>query len=182
MGTPLLSPLAGTRATEQAQKEAHPVRSMLSGHCHSETHAATPTSAPEYHRRCAGAYAQPGGGLVICPCERHTGELRCRLCRHDHTDPGDYDMAGRQCADHDSCARRISGTRTRNPAVKEARAAVAQRASAPQCECGCGGVTKGGKFQPGHDAKLKSSLLRRAAGGDETAQEELRRRRWEKKQ
>ncbi len=26
------------------------------------------------------------------------------------------------------------------------------------CECGCGGETKGGKFLPGHDQKLRSKL------------------------
>ncbi len=24
----------------------------------------------------------------------------------------------------------------------------------PKCLCGCGGTTKGGRFKPGHDAKL----------------------------
>lgn len=28
-----------------------------------------------------------------------------------------------------------------------------------ECMCGCGGTTKGGRFLPGHDAKLKSQLL-----------------------
>lgn len=28
-----------------------------------------------------------------------------------------------------------------------------------ECMCGCGETTKGGKFLPGHDAKLKSQLL-----------------------
>lgn len=29
----------------------------------------------------------------------------------------------------------------------------------PDCGCGCGGKTKGGKFLPGHDMKLKSALI-----------------------
>ena len=28
-----------------------------------------------------------------------------------------------------------------------------------ECECGCDSKTKGGRFLPGHDAKLKSQLL-----------------------
>lgn len=28
-----------------------------------------------------------------------------------------------------------------------------------RCACGCGGTTKGGEFQPGHDAKLRSQLI-----------------------
>jgi hypothetical protein len=30
------------------------------------------------------------------------------------------------------------------------------------CECGCGGMTEGGRFRPGHDAKLASRLLAEA--------------------
>lgn len=32
------------------------------------------------------------------------------------------------------------------------------------CECGCGDRTKGGKFLPGHDQKLRAEI-ERAAGG-----------------
>jgi hypothetical protein len=32
------------------------------------------------------------------------------------------------------------------------------------CFCGCGAFTKGGKFNPGHDAKLKSLLTSILAG------------------
>lgn len=34
-----------------------------------------------------------------------------------------------------------------------------------RCECGCGGNTRGGRFLPGHDAKLKSQLLAKAREG-----------------
>lgn len=27
------------------------------------------------------------------------------------------------------------------------------------CSCGCGGMTKGGKYLPGHDAKLVSAII-----------------------
>ncbi len=38
----------------------------------------------------------------------------------------------------------------------------------PLCECGCGEHTGGGRFRPGHDAKLKSRLIKiaRAEGED----------------
>ena len=29
-----------------------------------------------------------------------------------------------------------------------------------ECQCGCKGITKGGRFLPGHDAKLKSKLVK----------------------
>lgn len=49
------------------------------------------------------------------------------------------------------------------------------------CECPCGGATKGGKFIPGHDAKLASLLKRRVQEGDSEAYEEIKRRNWLKK-
>jgi hypothetical protein len=41
------------------------------------------------------------------------------------------------------------------------------------CDCGCNGTTKGGRFLPGHDASLKSKLLKRLDAGDHEAQEIL---------
>jgi ribosomal protein L37AE/L43A len=32
------------------------------------------------------------------------------------------------------------------------------------CGCGCGTITKGGQFVPGHDAKLMSAILQRVGG------------------
>ena len=53
-----------------------------------------------------------------------------------------------------------------------------RRPSAPKqptaCMCGCGGLTKGGRFQPGHDMKLKGRLQRAASGGDFDAVARLR--------
>jgi hypothetical protein len=48
----------------------------------------------------------------------------------------------------------------------------------PDCQCGCGGQTKGGRFLPGHDAKLKGKLKRAARAGDRKAADELARRGW----
>ena len=51
-----------------------------------------------------------------------------------------------------------------------------------KCECGCGEQTLGGRFRPGHDAKLKSRLLRAARGTNKRtatkARAELKRRGW----
>lgn len=49
---------------------------------------------------------------------------------------------------------------------------------APVCECGCGERTGGGRFRPGHDAKLKSALLARSRDGDKAATDELIARAW----
>ena len=36
-----------------------------------------------------------------------------------------------------------------------------RKAAAPKaCSCGCGGLTRGGRFIPGHDAKLNAWALR----------------------
>lgn len=49
----------------------------------------------------------------------------------------------------------------------------------PDCECGCNEPTKGGKFLPGHDAKLKARLIREViAGGNPGAEQELASRGW----
>lgn len=40
------------------------------------------------------------------------------------------------------------------------KAVSAKRSRTPrECTCGCGEMTKGGKFRPGHDARLHSSLV-----------------------
>ncbi len=43
----------------------------------------------------------------------------------------------------------------------------------PRCECGCGGATRGGRFQPGHDARLKSQILRAIRNADAPAAERV---------
>lgn len=154
---------------------------MLSGHCHRET-IAEPDEALAAHNLCHGYYPRQGGGYYTCPCSRHQGENRCRYCRYDHGSNVDgYDVASRRCLDNDACTRRM---RPESQAVQEqitaARAATRQSRPGRSCECNCGGTTRGGRFLPGHDAKLKSLLLRAAAGGDTEAGEELRRRGWEK--
>jgi hypothetical protein len=40
-----------------------------------------------------------------------------------------------------------------------------QKIKLPECLCGCGGRTKGGRFLPGHDAKLKKVLVADAHAG-----------------
>jgi len=53
-------------------------------------------------------------------------------------------------------------------------------ANKPDCKCGCGEQTGGGQFRPGHDAKHKSALIKRAQDGDQTAIDELEERNWTK--
>ena len=51
---------------------------------------------------------------------------------------------------------------------------------APECLCGCGGRTKGGRFLPGHDAKLKKALVADARAGKKRAQNKLEKLGWSK--
>jgi hypothetical protein len=49
------------------------------------------------------------------------------------------------------------------------------------CECGCKAMAKpGSRFLPGHDAKLKSRLLKASRDGDKAAKKELVSRGWYK--
>lgn len=55
-----------------------------------------------------------------------------------------------------------------------------EKRSSPKCECGCEGVTKGGRFLPGHDAKLKKSLIEAALEGKKRAENRLNQLGWTK--
>lgn len=46
------------------------------------------------------------------------------------------------------------------------------------CGCGCDGLTKGGEFLPGHDARFKGNLKRKAKAGDHDAFDTLVERGW----
>lgn len=51
------------------------------------------------------------------------------------------------------------------------------RPKSGNCLC-CGEPTKGGKFRPGHDAKMKGKLQRAAVSGDQSAVDELVKHGW----
>jgi hypothetical protein len=50
----------------------------------------------------------------------------------------------------------------------------------PECLCECGGRTKGGRFLPGHDAKLKKALVADALAGKKRARNKLEKLGWSK--
>ena len=54
------------------------------------------------------------------------------------------------------------------------------KTKAPECLCGCGGRTKGGRFLPGHDAKLKKVLVADARAGKKRARKKLEKLGWSK--
>lgn len=69
-------------------------------------------------------------------------------------------------------------------AEKEAPKQASKRSSRPaaepkECACGCGGMTSGGTWLPGHDAKHKSKLITRTRQElDESAADEMVERNW----
>jgi hypothetical protein len=50
----------------------------------------------------------------------------------------------------------------------------------PSCHCGCGGITKGGRYLPGHDAKHKKALVEAALAGGKRAANKLEKLGWGK--
>lgn len=53
--------------------------------------------------------------------------------------------------------RKAKRQKSEATAARQAQAEKQAKEQAP-CLCGCGGVPKGGKFLPGHDAKFHSML------------------------
>lgn len=54
--------------------------------------------------------------------------------------------------------------------LRALRASTAKDAAEPKaCGCGCGEMTRGGDFLPGHDARFRGRLLKAIDGGDESA-------------
>jgi hypothetical protein len=50
--------------------------------------------------------------------------------------------------------------------LRELRGQNTKTKNAPrECTCGCGGITSGGLFLPGHDARMRSRLLREIRDG-----------------
>lgn len=53
-------------------------------------------------------------------------------------------------------AERVAQAKQR---AKQREATYSARGGTPDCLCGCGGTTRGGLFQPGHDSRYMSKLL-----------------------
>lgn len=145
--------------------------------------AQTPGRAnPAPHAGCPGVVTNGNGIVLHCPCRCRA--IHCRSCGNEQT--GDVDPIRWRCIDTATCAVRVADKREAvrvsllgpnykpkdakmtNPiqdalagSRREAAGTTTRRSARPKvgvCECGCAGATKGGKFQPGHDARLKSSL------------------------
>lgn len=147
-------------------------------------------------------------GLLRCYCPDCVPQVRCLTCNNQFADDVDsvtwscLDMdvcAGRvalrrrndsvwqlvqQCKTASANQRRADrADRARirsqvvdEPLDREASTRV-PRPTSGQCEC-CGVPTKGGRFSPGHDARLKSQLRKASDAGDKAAYKQLVERGW----
>lgn len=79
------------------------------------------------------------------------------------------DVDGRKSAGRHTCTPCFTGKMSKHKLTK-----------LPECECGCGATTKGGRFLPGHDAKLKKSLIEAALLGSKRAETKLEKLGWTK--
>jgi hypothetical protein len=147
-------------------------------------------------------------GLLRCHCPDCVPQVRCLDCHNqfeDEVDPRwwaciDRDVclgriALRQRNDpvwqliqscksrgawlrrEDRLRRALIRAETLSESVDAAAVRGEPRPTVGQCEC-CGQPTKGGRFLPGHDAKLKGRLKRLNAAGDKAAYKELVERGW----
>lgn len=71
--------------------------------------------------------------------------------------------------------QRVARTKSEpEPEPEPARTKTKPKKDPQPCLCGCGETTGGGRFRPGHDAKLKGQLLRQMRDGSKTADYRLR--------
>lgn len=72
--------------------------------------------------------------------------------------------AAQASAESDAAAEATVNGKRKPKAEKAAAPRAAAKSKDPRaCECGCGENTKGGRFRPGHDAKLHSRQKAEAA-------------------
>lgn len=137
------------------------------------------------HPHCPGAVRNGDGTIIICPCQCRGP--RCLSCSLDAKETV-IDPRLWVCMDSAACEMRQLERRRQVAAqyarfrpnrqetamphvIRDANLAPIARKKGVECHCGCGGTTKGGRFQPGHDAKLKGALARIVARPEiETAQ------------
>lgn len=167
------------------------------------------TSVPEhFHSLCPGATTN-NGRTILCTCPHHADEevvaveivTACGRCGYARVDsPRHPTENGMRCDDVEACNTRYQEKLESNPAFREAvefrermetqrleiaRAeyeaggATATRARYGRCEWS-GEPTRGGRFQPGNDAKLKGRLIKLADSGSVGAMAELLGRGWVK--
>ena len=119
------------------------------GHCNTAEMTKDP---PASHARCDWVYwSKAERGWRTCKCACHPiGHEANEVVR---------DVIVRYITKEQRIMADEETKATRRKATKKAATGAPKK-----CECGCDGQTKGGRFLPGHDSKLKSRLQREYRG------------------
>lgn len=106
-------------------------------------------------------------GECACGCE-YSAYKACRECLRKGTTLDE----GGQCVDRRDCANTIVADiakANKEHAARKAAAPAKTRAPSngpkPDCHCGCGEKTGGGRYRPGHDARHVSRLTSEVRAG-----------------
>ena len=139
---------------------------MISRDCHIATWpgvALSKTGRSAFHDTCPGVCQTDAGTIEWCDCECHNGTGFERP----------HEICIETLPDRIPPAVAVSAP---DPPPPDQDRVVPSRAAPGRCQH-CGAST-GGKFAPGHDAKLKSQLLKGARAGSAKDWAELRIRGW----
>lgn len=117
------------------------------------------------HSSCEGTADEP----CACKCE-YAQMHQCRECGRKGTTLDDHG----QCVDRTNCANAILEASTQRAAARAAAKAETPAKRSPSggsatkrpCKCGCGEMTGGGMYRPGHDARHVSALTRAVKAGE----------------
>ncbi len=143
------------------------------------------------HQHCPGGVLNGNQTeVMICGCTQHPIDLRCFDCGAR----GSADVISAEtwtCLDSDACEARLA-TRRREASValygveedgtpRTPAPATTRREKAPskpaktgsECRCSCGGVTKGGAYLPGHDARHISEVYKSAMATGQSVEDAL---------
>lgn len=150
------------------------------------------------HQMCRRSTRNGNGSVVFCKCDHpfhaphQAGTPRCSEC-YNITE-GEVDKKTWLCVEADECNARVHErikndstiqmieavrAKARESQAADGHARAARRASSGEgrptsgvCLC-CGEATGGGKFRPGHDARLVSRVAQEVADGKVTPTDAL---------
>jgi len=136
------------------------------------------------HNLCPRVYRNGSGSIHFCPCntQHDPRVVRCTECYN--TNEGEVDTKVWLCNDVEACGERImrrvektevyqqitqAQDSAREKQIAEGKRKPARprgegRPKTGQCLC-CGETTGGGKFKPGHDARMVSQLATKVQEG-----------------
>ncbi|QDH48217.1 hypothetical protein SEA_MAMAPEARL_29 [Arthrobacter phage MamaPearl] len=151
-----------------------------------------------HHDCCPGGVRNGNGQIILCGCKQEdcrAGQPRCTEC---HNTEANEIGPNWKCLDRLDCEAEQERRLAANPTIQwirsetqkkavvasedagavegpPARARVSRTPRKPAeptpCTCGCEGLTKGGKFLPGHDSKYLNQLVEAAERGGRHADE-----------